>query len=709
MKKILSYLLAGLLVGGMSCTKDDAAPAGEGTVSFRIEMDGQTRAEYNPLDDLLIRIYKADGGLIRRYTALADMPENLYLVAGSYRITVDAGDKSAATWTNKTYRGEKEFTVRANQAITEQVTCLAVNTGARVAFDATIAAKLDVEAYAYVSASNQFQMSEINEVPSLRYDLTTPDGATGYFILPEGVTNLSWGFYGEGSELGKVKQTGVIENVQPATVYKLKFQYSKTPDGSLSLTVLVEEAPEEHFDNIIFSPQPTIAGDGFRMGETIGYHQDEVRFNVSSVKRLRTVRMTVNGSSFEIYDAAVPAAPQEGVSYTKIDDNNLVVTLGSTFFANYATGLHDLAFDMTDADGGTGTGSTKFAIPGMLEIGASDYDLWTNTAVFRAIVTDPAATDVKFSYRTAEGEWKEIAAAKGADCIYSATAAPGWTTGTNAAHTTYVLDKATGIFANETYEYKLAVGGTETASKTFTTTVDQPIPDGGLENGSLSCFTTDNGAASFWASGNNSFAKGLCTQSTYTGMEGAYCAKLTAAAPVGILAAGNLLTGYFYKDGLTTGVVEFGQPYAWKARPTAMRVKYYAEKIGTVDVSKHSGAPIGSGDQDVARIFVAIVDWNSRHKVTSGTSAPTGTWDPTDGPNAVSEGRIIAYGSMFIDASSSGGQMIDTVLPLDFYDRTAKPAGPYTLVISCSTSAYGDFMVGCQSNVLYVDDFEWIF
>ena len=39
----------------------------------------------------------------------------------------------------------------------------------------------------------------------------------------------------------------------------------------------------------------------------------------------------------------------------------------------------------------------------------------------------------------------------------------------------------------------------------------------------------------------------------------------------------------------------------------------------------------------------------------------------------------------------------------------AKPGGKISIVISCSTSAYGDFMVGCSQNQLYLDDFGWIY
>ena len=45
-----------------------------------------------------------------------------------------------------------------------------------------------------------------------------------------------------------------------------------------------------------------------------------------------------------------------------------------------------------------------------------------------------------------------------------------------------------------------------------------------------------------------------------------------------------------------------------------------------------------------------------------------------------------------------------------YYDTAcAAPQSSYTLVISCATSKYGDYMNGCSKNVLYVDDFEWVY
>ena len=246
----------------------------------------------------------------------------------------------------------------------------------------------------------------------------------------------------------------------------------------------------------------------------------------------------------------------------------------------------------------------------------------------------------------------------------------------------------------------------------LTTAAGQTIPGGDMEDGSMSCFNNNHG--SFWDSGNNSMSSPLCVQSTCNGMEGKACARLQANKPIALvnLAAGNLFTGSFNQSG-TSGTVSFGQPYDWQARPRMMRVRYYAETLGTVNQNQHSG-PLATGSQDQARIYAAIVDWNATHSVTSGSSSPKGVWDPAKGiyggdHTTEASGRIIAYASLLITEQSSGGQMIQADLPFHFYDTSAKPSGSYTLVISCATSAYGDFMNGCTSNVLYVDDFQWVY
>ncbi len=344
-----------------------------------------------------------------------------------------------------------------------------------------------------------------------------------------------------------------------------------------------------------------------------------------------------------------------------------------------------------------------------VKVALREADLWQNTGTVTALISaEEYASDAALEYRIkGDTEWQPMQESGYDAGILTATIAPEWKTETNPnGLTVYKLVPKKGLFAGHTYEFRLLVGGSEQgAPLEYTAPAGNTIPNGDMEDASMSCWTQNNKTAEFWGSGNNTFTKGLCTQASFAG---GTRAKLQATSAVGVLASGNLFTGLFQKDLITRGVVSFGQTYAWKARPRALKVQYFAEHIGPVDIDKKFGAPIGMGDQDRARIMVAIVDWNARREVGSGTEPPTGTWDPQEAAST-EQGKIIAYGSLFIDESSTGDRMIDTELELHFYDREAKPSGLYQLVISCSTSAYGDFMTGCKSNVLYIDNFEWAY
>ena len=344
-----------------------------------------------------------------------------------------------------------------------------------------------------------------------------------------------------------------------------------------------------------------------------------------------------------------------------------------------------------------------------VKVALREADLWQNTGTVTALISaEEYASGAALEYRIkGDTEWQTMQESGYDAGILTATIAPEWKTETNPnGLTVYKLVPKKGLFAGHTYEFRLLVGGSEQgAPLEYTAPAGNTIPNGDMEDASMSCWTQNNKTAEFWGSGNNTFTKGLCTQAPFAG---GMRAKLQATSAVGVLASGNLFTGLFQKDLFTRGVVSFGQTYAWKARPRALKVQYFAEHIGPVDIDKKFGAPIGMGDQDRARIMVAIVDWNTRREVGSGTEPPTGTWDPQEAAST-EQGKIIAYGSLFIDESSTGDRMIDTELELHFYDREAKPSGLYQLVISCSTSAYGDFMTGCKSNVLYIDNFEWAY
>lgn len=413
------------------------------------------------------------------------------------------------------------------------------------------------------------------------------------------------------------------------------------------------------------------------------------------------------------------------IQYQKSTTFNITELVPLIASLNAAPGSeHVFEVVVTDLAGQQTTQKLTFFMPSPITYN-KDADLWLNTASF-ALKDIPAdATSVSVQYKkSTETTWQD---AEVSDDKTKATIAPVWEAATttpdwytpNTVQSFQRIKEGTGIFANNTYDYKLSVDGTEYTGQ-FTTSTTQTIPDGNMDNSNLPCFTTSESATSaFWGSGNNSTTKNLCQPKDW---QNGYRAKCQSAkAPVvSILAAGNLFTGTFRMASTYTGEVSFGQQYEWQARPTALKVSYHAT-VGTVDRTDGESTKIAQNNQDKARIFFCIVDWTSRHIVSStpyinalggfisSTAKTTGAWDP-ETVNSTDEGKIIGYGSMWIDTNTSGDEMATAIIKTNFYDTTAVPtAGNYSLVISCACNAYGDYFNGCSGNTLYVDDFEWVY
>lgn len=355
----------------------------------------------------------------------------------------------------------------------------------------------------------------------------------------------------------------------------------------------------------------------------------------------------------------------------------------------------------------------------------NDADLWANTASF-TLSNIPADATVSVQYKKSTASDTEWQTAEITDNNTKAEIKPDWGTQFTAADWTtpntvqpfWRITEGTGVFANNTYDYKLTVDGTEYKGQ-FTTKTDQIIPEGNMENTALPCFILQDASktSETWGSGNNKVISAcwLCQQAD--GNSGK-CAYLTSGTQNTflygkLLTAGNLFFGQFTQNG-TGGDVRFGQIYPWKSRPSAMRVSYKAEVDDVDYVNTTTTVNIPKNSPDKARIFVAVVDWTGPHTVTSTLEIKSGlpatvvgSWDPetTTDPG---EGKIIGYGSLWIEKGKTDWQTID--IPINYYDKTAKPTdGKYSLVISCACNAYGEFFNGCSTNKLWVDDFEWVY
>lgn len=333
-----------------------------------------------------------------------------------------------------------------------------------------------------------------------------------------------------------------------------------------------------------------------------------------------------------------------------------------------------------------------------------DVDLWKNTATVVAMNTTETM-NLQYRRKGTE-EWQD--AVRNDDGTFAI--ATEWTQSKNEAG----LDIQTpntnkGIWAGITYEYQIVEGQDVAITGEYTAEKGDVIPNGDMaswitKDGDLPYPNLEDGA--FWDSGNNSMSKTLCTKDEDS--KNPY-AKLAAKNVYGIMmASGNLFTGNFKMETIT-GTASFGAKYTYTARPTALKVRCHVT-VGAVDAPKQNAPKIAVGLQDTARIMVCITDWQAQHGVVSGLGTPTGMWDPVSKSGLTAEEKIVAYGSLEFGKSTEGDQLVEVLIPLHYYDKDAViPTSAFNLVIACSTSKYGDYGNGCSTNVMKVDDFEWVY
>lgn len=716
MKKQINHTiayLAVLLFTLSGCTRElpaDGSVGGDGNggvlqLSFTLPDQPKSSEEsYDILSLSTMRIYKVEsdgnGGstesLIRKYKPATQVPPNLYLASGTYRVAVEAGDNTEATFSRRSYAGEQTFTVLAHETKVIPVVCKLTNVVVKVVFDETVKTKFDNGYHAYVTASETFSETdaENNLVPTLKY---TSD-ATGYFLLPEEVNTLTWGFFGSSSDPDVEKnnrKTGVIELPKGGMQYTLTYKYSKSADGHLSVSVQVREYENAYDDNFIFSPQPTVSGDGFNITRTIGYYADPVKFKVASINPLASLFLTANGIRYEVMSSGVPdtSLGTEGILYTVIDEYNGALSLDGTFFAKLPAGINPLSFEMTDTDNSEGKATAKVAVAGA--VGITTSDLWFGTATLSGVVTNPQTTDVKIRYCLAGSEdWTELEMTKGTDG-YSYTAS------------------GTGFRANNQYQFQLIENGVESgAIITTATALGVQLPNAGFEEWHKSgspWYPYASGGTEFWGTGNPGATSVGAEYNLTSGVEdprpgsaGTLAAKLETKKPnvmgIGKLAAGNLFAGSFGKVSGMGGTVHMGRSFTFNARPTALRVwcKY---------------TPVGG---DKGRMFVCLINMtkDTFHVVDTNDADKT-TFQPSDeflyvdkSNPASLQGHVLGYGDQMFETVVA--EWIEIIIPITYRDQYSTEK-PNVLMVTAAASYRGDYFEGNVGSTMYLDDVEFIY
>ena len=322
---------------------------------------------------------------------------------------------------------------------------------------------------------------------------------------------------------------------------------------------------------------------------------------------------------------------------------------------------------------------------------------WTAVAWFegRGVPGEQAG----FRYRKEGGSWVEVACEVAPDGKFSAC--------------------VEGLEPETAYEVVAYSGEAQSSAKQFETESARQLPNAGFETWSnaesAKYFSLFDPASSdqelqskWWDDGNSGSttigSKYAITLPDYENVfEGECSAKLKSEYVIIKFAAGNLLSGEYYKTiGTSGGVVRLGRPFTQRPRKLRLHLKYNCGVITEKTFAdKPEDDPVKVGDNDRAIVYVALGDWDYR-KFGGSQDSPVevNTTDKSSFFDPQSD-AVIAYGQYVTGESTEG--WIEVEIPLEYRSLTRKPTH---IIVLAAASMLGDYFTGSADSVLWIDGLQ---
>lgn len=713
------YLTAITVISFIACSEKDTLN-GEGMLHLKVGVTDQvkvtTRSMTDELQDSLQRHCTIgilnEKGTVRRYKGVNELPEALYLSAGSYTALVTAGDSVPASFETVYYKEERPFHINSGEVTNLELTCGIANTVVAVKYDEALS-----------SVFQTYKVTVSTADGTLDYLPETKD-SIGYYMLPAGNTKLQWHLEATMPNGKSYTKEGNIPDAQSAYRYDLSFNFIPTDyaDGGGTVKVSVNANPiREITDEVQIYQRPIFRGENFDITSSTFYEVGmgtELSYTVTSTSVLNELSMyceqfaqcglPVRMNLMRLTEMERGRLEASGLSYkseynTGSDVGTMRVTFSDGLMKHITAkeGTYNIILHATDVRNRTNEG--------VLSISASDAvvltkevtegDIWTSKAVLRGGLMKETSDPLIFRYRiTGSSDWKEVEAVL------------------NGKEMTAAI---TGLKVATTYEY-VAVAGEKASSVVcrFTTEKATQLPNAGFEkwHGSKPTYVYESGGTMFWDTGNHGSQKAGTDITTADGSVkhgGSYSAKLESkfASMLGIgqFAAGNVFSGKYLAtnmDGVVgNGVLGWGRPF--ESRPTALR-GYVRYQSNTVNYD-NSCEFIDKGDPDIGSIFIVLGNWPG--ETYGGETWPVIVRTNYKTPGSaqlfdVNSEYIIGYGEKDFTSSTEGEGMIEFNIPVEYRYTNRKPTA---IIIVASSSKYGDYFSGGTGSTMWLDDFELVY
>lgn len=716
----LIFAIATIAVACASCSDDKATILGEGKVKLSLSIDDNVTILSREISDeenselqesCKIYVYSSKG-LIRKYHGVNEVPSELWLVSGNYKVEALAGDSVPASFNKKCYKGLSKFSVSPLTTADVAINCKIANVVASVDFDTSIQKVI-----------SDYKMTIFHTKASLVFSDENA-GSKGYFMMPTKEEKLMYSITGTKLDGNIYVQSGEIANVKPSTEYKFTIRFEEKEFdivGGTLFTIEVDETEVIVNDRIEITAAPRITAN-FDLSQPVageagsfkklsvyasaveeltsielcgltqfGFTSDEVCF----MDMTEETRRELSAFGVEI------KAPFATAEYPEGDIRAAKISFADDLLNSLVNGSYSIGIKVSDNKGKTSEVVFKLEVSddAVKAIQVDQSDVWATSATLKGMIAKSGASGVGIEYRAKGGAWIKA-----------------YGEGTNFEIKLNELQHSTD------YEYRAFADNdgngnafTSGIIYSFTTEVAKQLPNSGFEEWcqpSKAILPAATESELFWDSGNHGSTTmgenyNITKSDATVKNSGNYSARLSSQfvgiGIIGKFAAGNIFTGKYLATDGTDGVLGWGRGFTSRPKSLTGYVKYNPVKIDNITADAKAKGCV-EGENDKGHIYVALL--------TDYTETYNGTTFPMVIKTKSSDRRlfdkngsnVIAYGEWTCqEATSSDNAMTAFEIPLTYKRTDVKPTA---ILVVCSASYWGDYFSGGNGSVMYIDDFK---
>ncbi|QSE97874.1 DUF4493 domain-containing protein [Fulvivirga lutea] len=329
MKRLLLAIFAILFLYG--CSEDETnSSEGIGKLSLNVGLDikanpiGGRTDEVVALEDFLVIIFREDGTVFQQFDRAGDIPSEVELPTGVYRVTASSNNESLAEFDNPFYYGESElFSIDKEELKVITVTCTLDNMKVTVNYSDNVVNSFDT--YVTTVQSDAGGLLIYNE----------SETREGFFsVSPLAIEATLTYSKTDGSVLTKTF-SGAVTDPQPKTHYEINVD-AIVQDGQIVINIVLDEStdlvPIELGDDIYsgnLSNGDLLITEVFQdpMFTDSGYEYFEVYNNTSTTLNLIGKVVTDLGSDIFVIEEDLIIEPY---SYYVLQSGNLHLLIDIT-------------------------------------------------------------------------------------------------------------------------------------------------------------------------------------------------------------------------------------------------------------------------------------------------------------------------------------------------------------------------------------------